>query len=80
MATTSSVTDSNPYNFLNGDTATTAKKSSIDEAQDRFMKLLVTQLQTQLNATQAELRVVKRMRCPRDDCPVFVKDDPVPAE
>ena len=40
----------------------------------------VTQLQTQLNATQAELRVVKRMRCPRDDCPVFVKDDPVPAE
>jgi len=47
MATTSSVTDSNPYNFLNGDTATTAKKSSIDEAQDRFMKLLVTQLQIQ---------------------------------
>ncbi len=47
MATTSSVTDSNPYNFLNGDTATTAKKSSIEEAQDRFMKLLVTQLQTQ---------------------------------
>lgn len=47
MATTSSVTDSNPYNFLNGDTATTAKKSSIEEAQDRFMKLLVAQLQTQ---------------------------------
>lgn len=47
MATTSSVTDSNPYNFLNGDTAATAKKSSIEEAQDRFMKLLVTQLQTQ---------------------------------
>lgn len=48
MATTSSaVTDSNPYSYLNGDTAATAKKSSIEEAQDRFMKLLVAQLQTQ---------------------------------
>mgnify|MGYP000656176422 FL=1 len=47
MATTSSVTDSNPYNFLNGDTASAKNKSSIEDAQDRFMKLLVTQLQTQ---------------------------------
>ena len=49
MATTSSaVTDTNPYSFLNGDSgAATAKKSSIEEAQDRFMKLLVVQLQTQ---------------------------------
>jgi flagellar basal-body rod modification protein FlgD len=49
MATTSSaVTDTNPYSFLNGDSgAATAKKSSIEEAQDRFMKLLVAQLQTQ---------------------------------
>ena len=46
MATTSSVTDSNPYSFLNGDSASKSK-SSIEEAQDRFMKLLVTQLQTQ---------------------------------
>lgn len=47
MATTSStVTDTNPYSFLNG-TSTTEKKSAIEEAQDRFMKLLVAQLQTQ---------------------------------
>ena len=46
MATTSSVTDSNPYSFLNGDSASKSK-SSIEEAQDRFMKLLITQLQTQ---------------------------------
>lgn len=39
----------------------------------------VNKLQTQLNATQAELRVVKRMRCPRDDCPVF-REDMAPAE
>lgn len=40
----------------------------------------VNKLQTQLNATQAELRVVKRMRCPRKDCPVFVLDELAPAD
>ncbi len=54
-------------------------KAYAKAVEEKFIQR-VTQLQTQLNATQAELRVVKRMRCPRDDCPVFVKDDPVPAE
>jgi len=39
----------------------------------------VNKLQKELEATRAELRVVKRMRCPRDDCPVF-REDMAPAE
>lgn len=39
----------------------------------------VNKLQNQLNATEAELRMVKRMRCPRPDCPVF-REDMAPAE
>jgi len=39
----------------------------------------VNKLQKELEATRAELRVVKRMRCPRTDCPVF-RDEMAPAE
>ena len=39
----------------------------------------VNKLQRDLEATRAELRLVKRMRCPKVDCPVF-RDDLAPAE
>ena len=46
MINSNATKDVNGYDFLN--TAKSTKKAdSIDAAQDRFMKLLVTQLQTQ---------------------------------
>ena len=53
-------------------------KAYAKAVEEKFIQR-VSHLQNQLNATQAELRVVKRMRCPRGDCPVF-RDEPVPAE
>lgn len=46
MSTVNSTSAADPYANING-TAATGKKSEIEEAQDRFLKLLVTQLQTQ---------------------------------
>ncbi|MFW9609620.1 MAG: flagellar hook assembly protein FlgD [Aquaspirillum sp.] len=46
MSTVNSTSAADPYANING-TAATGKKSEIEEAQDRFWKLLVTQLQTQ---------------------------------
>ena len=46
MSTVNSTSAADPYANING-TAATGKKSEIEEAQDRFLKLLVTQLQQQ---------------------------------
>ena len=48
MSTTNAVnsTTADPYAAING-SSTKKKTSDIEAAQDRFMKLLVTQLQTQ---------------------------------